>query len=86
MNVALCELRSFTCLPGREIGDHHASDIIIAPTLTYMDRAYHDAREFGWSRKPTVEVLGDVTGAPGQNAAQTLLSCVRKSRWRAVAF
>ncbi|MGE4247848.1 MAG: phytoene desaturase family protein [Parvibaculaceae bacterium] len=57
MNVALSELPSFTCLPGRETGDHHASGIIIAPTLTYMDRAYHDAREFGWSRKPIVEVL-----------------------------
>ena len=57
MNVALSELPSFTCLPGRELGDHHASGIIIAPTLTYMDRAYHDAREFGWSRKPIVEIL-----------------------------
>jgi phytoene dehydrogenase-like protein len=57
MNVALSELPSFTCLPGREIGDHHASGIILAPTLTYMDRAYHDAREFGWSRKPIVEIL-----------------------------
>ncbi|MGE3875076.1 MAG: phytoene desaturase family protein [Parvibaculaceae bacterium] len=57
MNVALSELPSFTCLPGRDIGDHHASGIIIAPTLSYMDRAYHDAREFGWSRKPIVEVL-----------------------------
>ena len=57
MNVALSELPSFTCLPGRSIGDHHTSGIIIAPTLTYMDRAYHDAREYGWSRKPIVEVL-----------------------------
>lgn len=57
MNVALSELPSFTCLPGRDIGDHHTSGIIIAPTLTYMDRAYHDAREYGWSRKPIVEVL-----------------------------
>ncbi|MGE0007112.1 MAG: phytoene desaturase family protein [Parvibaculaceae bacterium] len=57
MNVALSELPSFTCLPGRETGDHHASGIIIAPTLGYMDRAYHDAREFGWSRHPIVEVL-----------------------------
>jgi phytoene dehydrogenase-like protein len=57
MNVALLELPSFTCLPGREVGDHHTSGIIIAPTVTYMDRAYHDAREFGWSRKPIVEVL-----------------------------
>lgn len=57
MNVALSELPSFTCLPGRAVGDHHTSGIIIAPTLTYMDRAYHDAREFGWSRQPIVEML-----------------------------
>lgn len=57
MNVALSELPSFTCLPGRTLGDHHASGIIIAPTLSYMDRAYHDARETGWSKKPIVEVL-----------------------------
>lgn len=57
MNVALSELPSFTCLPGRTTGDHYTSGIIIAPTLSYMDRAYHDAREFGWSRKPIVEVL-----------------------------
>jgi phytoene dehydrogenase-like protein len=57
MNVALSELPSFTCLPGREPGDHHASGIILAPTLAYMDRAYHDAREHGWSRKPIVEIL-----------------------------
>jgi phytoene dehydrogenase-like protein len=55
--VALSELPSFTCLPGREAGAHHASGIIIAPTLAYMDRAYHDAREFGWSKKPIVEIL-----------------------------
>ncbi|CAN5318981.1 NAD(P)/FAD-dependent oxidoreductase [soil metagenome] len=57
MNVALSELPDFTCLPGRAPGDHHASGIIIAPTLAYMDRAYHDAREHGWSRKPIVEIL-----------------------------
>ncbi len=57
MNVALSELPSFSCLPGRDIADHHTAGIIIAPTLTYMDRAYHDAREHGWSRKPIVEIL-----------------------------
>jgi phytoene dehydrogenase-like protein len=57
MNVALSELPSFTALPGRDLADHHTSGIIIAPTLSYMDRAYHDAREHGWSRKPIVEIL-----------------------------
>jgi phytoene dehydrogenase-like protein len=57
MNVALSELPSFTCLPGKQAGDHHTAGIIIAPTLTYMDKAYHDAREHGWSRQPIVEIL-----------------------------
>ena len=57
MNVALSELPDFTCLPGKVAGDHHGSGIVIAPTLNYMDRAYQDARQFGWSRAPIVEIL-----------------------------
>jgi phytoene dehydrogenase-like protein len=55
MNVALSELPRFTCLP--EPGEHHQSGIIIAPTLDYMDRAYVDARAFGMSKAPIVEML-----------------------------
>ncbi len=55
MNVALSELPRFTCLP--EPGEHHQSGIIIAPTLDYMDRAFNDARQFGMSKKPIVEIL-----------------------------
>jgi phytoene dehydrogenase-like protein len=57
MNVALSELPSFTCLPGKEAVEHHGSGIILAPSLQYMERAYHDARALGWSREPIVEVL-----------------------------
>jgi len=55
MNVALSRLPSFTALPGE--GDHLTAGIIIAPSLGYMDRAWQDAREFGWSRAPAVEML-----------------------------
>jgi phytoene dehydrogenase-like protein len=55
MNVALSELPRFTCLP--EPGDHLTGGIIIAPSLAYMDKAYTDARAFGWSRDPIVEIL-----------------------------
>ncbi len=55
MNVALSELPRFTCLP--ELGEHHQSGIIIAPTLDYMDKAFLDAKEHGWSQKPIVEML-----------------------------
>ena len=55
MNVALSRLPRFTCLP--EPGDHLTGGIIIAPTLAYMERAYADARAYGWSRRPIVELL-----------------------------
>ena len=55
MNVALSELPRFTCLPGE--GEHHRSGIIIAPTLDYMDEAFLDAKRYGWSKKPIVEML-----------------------------
>jgi len=55
MNVALSELPRFSALP--EPGEHHRSGIILAPTLEYMDRAFLDAKQFGWSRRPIVEML-----------------------------
>jgi phytoene dehydrogenase-like protein len=55
MNVALSRLPSFAALPGE--GDHLTAGIIIAPSLGHMDRAWHDAREHGWSRAPVVEML-----------------------------
>ena len=57
MNVALSELPDFTCLPGRAAQPHHASGIIMAPSLAYMEQAYFDARTSGWSRAPIVEML-----------------------------
>jgi phytoene dehydrogenase-like protein len=74
MNVALSELPDFTCLPGKAPAEHHASGIIIAPTLDYMDRAYQDARAYGWSRAPIVEMLIPSTvdpslAPPGQHVA-----------------
>ena len=57
MNVALSELPDFNCLPGKEISEHHKSGIVIAPTLTYMDQAFTDAKQYGWSKNPIVEML-----------------------------
>src|ERR1700754_217867 len=72
MNVALSELPSFTALPGT--GDHLTAGIIIAPSLGYMDRAFLDARSFGWSREPIVELLipstlDDTLAPAGQHVA-----------------
>ncbi len=74
MNVALKELPDFTCLPGKAAADHHTAGIIIAPTLSYMEQAYFDARTYGWSKKPIVEVcipstLDDSLAPPGQHVA-----------------
>lgn len=54
MNVALDALPEFKhritprCLEG---------GIIMAPSLDYMDQAYLDARKYGWSKHPIVEML-----------------------------
>jgi len=74
MNVALAELPDFTCLPGKSAADHHTAGIIIAPTLSYMEKAYFDARSSGWSRQPIVEVvipstLDDTLAPAGQHVA-----------------
>jgi phytoene dehydrogenase-like protein len=55
MNVALSGLPRFSCLP--EPGPHHATGIVLAPSLDYMDRAYLDARAVGISRAPIVEMV-----------------------------
>jgi len=72
MNVALDALPSFTALPGA--GDHLSAGIILGPSLGYMDRAWQDARDHGWSRAPVVEVLipstlDDTLCPPGQHVA-----------------
>lgn len=72
MNLALSELPRFSALP--EPGDHHTAGIIIAPSLTYMDRAHAQARLDGWSSEPIVEMLipstlDDSLAPPGQHVA-----------------
>jgi phytoene dehydrogenase-like protein len=74
MNVALSELPNFTCLPGTARGPHHTAGIILAPTLRYMEQAFFDARSFGWSRRPIIELLipstlDDTLAPPGQHVA-----------------
>mgnify|MGYP006441180217 FL=1 len=57
MNVALRELPDFTCLPGKIQAGHHTAGIILAPDVEYMERAYIEARQNGWSQNPVVEML-----------------------------
>ena len=72
MNVALSRLPTFTARP--EAGDHLTAGIIIAPSLAYMDRAYRDCVDHGWSRAPIVEMLipstlDDTLAPPGAHVA-----------------
>jgi len=74
MNLALGELPSFSCVPGRAAAEHHGAGIVIAPSLAYMERAYMDARRSGWSEAPIVEmlipsVLDDSLAPPGRHVA-----------------
>jgi phytoene dehydrogenase-like protein len=72
MNVALSRLPRFTALP--ENGDHLTAGIILGPSLDYMDRAFADARQFGVSREPVIEMLipstlDDGLAPPGAHVA-----------------
>ena len=72
MNVALRELPRFSCLS--EAGPHLSSGIIMAPSMQYMEQAYFDARTFGWSKNPIVEILipstvDDTLAPAGQHVA-----------------
>jgi phytoene dehydrogenase-like protein len=74
MNVALSELPDFVSVPGKATAEHHTSGIIIGPSLAYMDRAYMDAKIFGWSREPIIEMLipstlDDSLAPPGRHVA-----------------
>ncbi|MDH5245851.1 MAG: NAD(P)/FAD-dependent oxidoreductase [Betaproteobacteria bacterium] len=74
MNVALSALPDFTALPGTDALPHHASGIVIAPSLGYMERAFFDARTRGWSSAPIVEMLlpsvvDDLLAPPGMHVA-----------------
>lgn len=88
MNVALSELPDFTVLPGKEKAEHHTCGIIISPTLDYMDQAFTDAKAFGWSKKPIVEMklptsVDDSLGAAGNAHRQPVLPaiCAGPAQW-----
>ncbi len=74
MNVALRQLPDFACLPGKHLQEHHQGGIIMAPSMAYMETAYRDALDYGWSRRPVVEMLipstiDDTLAPKGQHVA-----------------
>lgn len=81
MNIALSELPNFLACPGTDPSIHHATGIIIGPTLEYLENAYLDARRDGWSRDPIVEmvipsVLDSTLAPAGQHVASLFVQHV----------
>ncbi len=72
LNLALSGLPEFRHAPP---GDAHLrAGIVFAPSLDYMDRAWRDARDGGFSKAPIVEMLipslvDDSLAPPGQHVA-----------------
>jgi len=74
VNVALSELPDFACQPGTQAQEHHASGILLGPSLRVMDQAWHDAIRDGYSRVPIIEMLvpsvvDDSLAPPGRHVA-----------------
>jgi phytoene dehydrogenase-like protein len=75
MNLALSELPAFTSLAGdNNAAAHMKGSINIAPSLDYLQRAYDDARNHGWSKAPVVSmnipsVLDDTLAPKGAHVA-----------------
>jgi phytoene dehydrogenase-like protein len=74
INVALSELPQFACAPATSAQPHHASGIVLAPSLACMDRAWRDAQADDFSREPIVEMLipsvvDDSLAPPGAHVA-----------------
>ncbi len=81
MNLALSELPDFRSHPGTNFQPHHASGIVIGPTLAYLERAYLDSRRDGWSAEPVVEMLipstlDDSLAPKGQHVASLFVQHV----------
>jgi phytoene dehydrogenase-like protein len=55
VNLALGELPSFTCLPGR--GAHLRGAFSISPSVDYLERAYDDAKYGEISRRPYMDIV-----------------------------
>jgi len=55
MNVALSELPRFSSLPADE-DFHYEGAIELCPSLDYMQAAYREAKDSGWTRKPIISM------------------------------
>lgn len=55
VNLALDGLPNFTCLPGD--GPHLRGAISISPDIDYLERAYDDAKQGDFSKRPYMDVI-----------------------------
>jgi phytoene dehydrogenase-like protein len=55
VNLALDGLPEFTCRPGD--GLHLRGDIVVAPSIDYLERAYDDAKYGAFSRQPFLDIV-----------------------------
>lgn len=74
MNVALSELPAFTGMPEGDPQELLSGTIDIAPSLAYLERAFDDARQAGWSKAPIVSMcipstIDDSLAPPGAHVA-----------------
>jgi len=81
MNVALSGLPRFTAQPVE--GIHHASGIIMSPSMHWMDQAYRDAIDTGMAKRPIVEMLipstvDDSLAPPGCHVASLFCQHFRR--------
>jgi phytoene dehydrogenase-like protein len=63
LNLALDALPSFTCMPG--VGRQHRGAFSISPSLTYVERAYDDAKYGDFSRRPYMDIVFPSVIDPG---------------------
>ena len=63
VNLALDALPSFTCMPG--VGRQHRGAFSISPSLTYVERAYDDAKYGDFSRRPYMDIVFPSVIDPG---------------------
>jgi phytoene dehydrogenase-like protein len=56
VNAVVKELPDYSAFPGKEPGPQHYGTTDIAPSMEYLERAYHEAQFGAMSREPFLEV------------------------------
>ncbi len=74
VNLALDGVPTFACRPS--VGDHMRGDIVIAPDVDYLERAYDEAKYGTWSSRPFINaVIPSLTDPSVAPPGKHILSC-----------